>query len=67
VENNHTKPLTFMLDCSSSRNVTTHRPSLKHEQLIPPGEAKVMHHLVPKSSDAEEGWSWGYSASYIFN
>ena len=68
VENNHpTDSLDFMLDCSSSKNVVSHHPSLKHKQTIPPGEAKVLHHLLPDNSEDGVGWSWGYSATYIFN
>ena len=66
VENKHTAPLVFILDCSESKNVVSHRPSLKHQQTIPPGEAKIMHHLLPDSSEVG-AWSWAYSASYMFD
>jgi hypothetical protein len=66
VENKHTASLVFMLDCSKSKNVVSHRPSLKHQQTIPPGEAKIMHHLLPDSSDVG-AWSWAYAASYMFD
>lgn len=33
VENKHTAPLVFVLDCSKSKNVVSHRPSLKHQQV----------------------------------
>ena len=64
VRNNHTtKPLSFTLDCSDSKNTITHRDGMKHQQIIPPNEAKVLHHLCPK----EEGsWSWAHSGSYRF-
>mmetsp|Transcript_6717 Transcript_6717/g.11290 ORF Transcript_6717/g.11290 Transcript_6717/m.11290 type:complete len:845 (-) Transcript_6717:102-2636(-) len=65
VENKHTAPLVFVLDMSSSKNVVTHRRSLKFQKTIPPNEAKVMHHILPDNSEAGD-WSWGYSASYMF-
>ncbi len=66
VENKHTFPLIFNLDCSKSKNVVSHRPSLKHQMVIPPGEAKIMHHLLPDSAEVG-AWSWAYSASYMFD
>ena len=66
VENKHTAPLVFMLDCSKSKNVVSHRPELKYQETIPPGEAKIMHHLLPDSSEVGQ-WSWAYAASYMFD
>jgi len=66
VENKHTVPLIFVLDCSTSKNVVTHQADLKHQATIPPGEAKVMHHILP-DSDSSGSWSWAYSASYMFD
>jgi Ca2+-binding EF-hand superfamily protein len=67
VENNHpTAPLVFILDCSTSVNVCSHRGSLNHEETIPPGGDVVMHHLMPKSNDTSS-WTWSYSASYMFD
>jgi len=34
--------------------------------VIPPGEAKIMHHLLPDSAEVG-AWSWAYSASYMFD
>ena len=66
VRNNHTAPLVFVLDCSESKNVVSHRSSLNHQETIPPNEAKVLHHLCPKASDGGS-WSWAYSASYMWD
>jgi hypothetical protein len=65
VENVHTKPLEYTLDCTTCRRVSTHRAAgFKHTEVILPGEAKVMHHLICDGSG--QSWSWGYSSSYQF-
>lgn len=66
VRNNHTAPLVFVLDCSESTNVQTHRDSLNYQETIPPNEAKVLHHLCPKVVGGG-AWSWAYSASYMWD
>ena len=66
VANNHSQPLLFVMDCSGSKNVISHRPNLKHEELVPAGGRHVMHHLAPADVSAGS-WSWKYSASYMFS
>ena len=34
VENQHNLPLVFLLDCTQSVNVVSHRPNLKHQQVL---------------------------------
>ena len=65
VANNHNHPLKFVMDCSGGKNIISHRDSLKHEELIPPGECSIMHHLAPADTKAGS-WSWSYTASYMF-
>jgi len=63
VQNLHSQTLVFQQDCSGSRNVLTHQSSLLNHEHVPPGEAVVMHHLMP---DEGADWAWTYSASYMF-
>jgi len=65
VENKNYMPLVFILDCSGSTNVISHRGTLNHQETIPPGESRVMHHLMP-DDDNSTGWAWSYSASYMW-
>eukprot|EP00597_Dinobryon_sp_UTEXLB2267_P012206 CAMPEP_0170120186 /NCGR_PEP_ID=MMETSP0020_2-20130122/14966_1 /TAXON_ID=98059 /ORGANISM="Dinobryon sp., Strain UTEXLB2267" /LENGTH=889 /DNA_ID=CAMNT_0010349949 /DNA_START=12 /DNA_END=2681 /DNA_ORIENTATION=- len=66
VENKHSSlALIFTLDCSKSKNVCSHRGSLSHQATIPPGGDVIMHNLMPVNDRV--GWSWTYSASYIFD
>jgi len=66
VANHHSsQSLLFVMDCSSSKNVVSHRPHLRHEELVPAGGDAVMHHLAPADVSAGS-WSWSYSASYTF-
>lgn len=65
VENAHTKALEYTQDCSSCRRVRTHRVTgFVHEELVPPGEMRLMHHLLCDGSG--QTWSWGYKSSYLF-
>lgn len=66
VENKHYLPLVFVLDCSTSVNVCSHRGDLKHQETIPPGESRIMHHLMPLDGEGK-GWKWSYSASYMWD
>ena len=67
VANNHpSQPLLFVMDCSGSKNVVSHRPSLRHEEMVPAGGDAVMHHLAPADVSAGS-WSWSYKASYMFS
>ena len=59
VENLGAQDLEFTLDCGGSNNVVSHRGALKYTEFIPPGETKVLHHLMPSSL---QPWSWKYSA-----
>ena len=61
VENKASETLEFTLDCGGSTNVMSSRGTLVATQLIPPGETKVMHHLMP--TDAFGPWGWSYKAS----
>ena len=63
VKNNHeSQSLIFTQDCSVGNNIISHRCDLKATVNIPPNEAKVLHHLAPKTCIG--GWQSGYSASY---
>jgi hypothetical protein len=61
IKNNHTRVLHFTMDCSTGVNIVSHRGNLKHTQTILPGQAEVLHHIMPDS--ASKGWQSGYSAS----
>lgn len=65
IENKNVFPVTFNLDCSQSENVCSHRGSLVHQLTCPPGEAKVLHHLMPANPE-ESLWTWAYNASYMW-
>lgn len=60
-ENCSGRRISFKLDCSSSKNVVSHRGDLVHTEDIPPGETKVMHHLMPAEQKA---WAWGFKPSF---
>lgn len=62
VRNCSTSPLHFRLDCSESKNATSHTGSLVSELCVPPAEAKVLLHLMPR--EPREDWCWAYNASY---
>jgi len=59
VENQTPVTITVDLDCSKSKNVISHRGSLRASEVIPSGHTVVMHHLMPRDKTA--GWAWGYS------
>lgn len=46
VENKHKAPLVFVLDCSKSKNVVSHRPSLKHQQVQCVVDALVRFYVI---------------------
>ena len=62
VKNLGTRSLNFTQDCSTSKNISSNRGNLKVTITIPPGEAKVLHALAPKTSVGS--WQAGYTASY---
>lgn len=62
IKNNHTKTLKFTQDCSVGKNIVSHRGTLVYEETITPGEAKVLHHIMPDNN--AKGWQSGFSASY---
>ena len=62
VKNDHHRTLKFTQDCSVGKNILSHRGTLNYEETIPPGEAKVLHHIMPEN--ASTGWQSGFSASY---
>ena len=64
VKNTHTQTLRFIMDCSSGVNVASHRGHLAHTGTILPGEAQVMHHIMPL--DVTKGWQSGYSATVVW-
>ena len=64
VKNTHSQTLRFTMDCSSGVNVAYHRGNLAHTGTIQPGEAQVMHHIMPL--DAMKGWQSGYSATVVW-
>ena len=64
VKNTHTQALRFTMDCSSGVNVSSHRGCLAHTVTIAPGEAEIMHHILPM--DAMKGWQSGYSATVVW-
>ena len=37
VENKHTKPLEYTLDCSNCKRVSSHRGTMVHKEVIAPG------------------------------
>ena len=47
----------------SGVNIMSHTSSLARTVRIPPGEAKVIHHLVPATEPGQ--WSYKYSMSYV--
>eukprot|EP01038_Epipyxis_sp_PR26KG_P014549 gene14549-19531_t len=57
--------LLFILDCKGSVNVISHRSDMKYEVTVPTNQARILHHLMPEK-DESEGWSWAYSASYMW-
>ena len=59
------RTLDFTLDCSLSTNVMSHRRSLVHSQLVPPGETKVLHHLMPEKSFEHWSWSIQWGAGWL--
>jgi len=61
VENLLGRKIHFKLDCSTSKNVISHRGSLVYGVDVPPGETKVLHHLMPKEQKA---WAWGFRPSF---
>eukprot|EP01034_Spumella_vulgaris_P040431 gene40431-50008_t len=64
--NPHNKALVFTLDCSKSVNVMSSNDEMETTSHVLPGESVVLCHLMPRDSDATAGWSWAYSASYMW-
>jgi hypothetical protein len=62
IKNNHTRTLKFTQDCSVGKNIVSHRGTLVYEETIVPGEAEVLHHIMPDNN--AKGWQSGFSASY---
>lgn len=62
IKNEHSRTLKFTQDCSVGKNIVSHRGALSFEETIPPGEAKVLHHIMP--DNRMSGWQSGFSASY---
>jgi len=57
--NDPTDAMCFTLDLEGSKNIVSHRGHLNIDTLVPPGEAKVLHHISP--DDPSEGWSMNMS------
>jgi len=55
VQNLYPFPVCFILDCTGSLNVISHRGNLVASLVIPPKETKVLHHLLPNKT-GEWGW-----------
>jgi calpain-15 len=49
------------LDLSGSSNIISNRLSLAADVMVPPNEAKVMHHIFP--DDEHKDWSAGWSCN----
>lgn len=49
------------LNFDQSKNVVSHRGSLKAAVIVPPNEAKVVHHMMPR--DDTHDWSAGWSCA----
>ena len=47
VKNSGSKSVKITHDCSSSVNAQSNQSSLRTTQILPPGEAKVTHHVAP--------------------
>lgn len=62
IQNNYTKTLKFTQDCSVGKNIVSHRGTLVYEETVMPGEAEVLHHIMPDNN--AKGWQSGFSASY---
>lgn len=62
IKNEHTKTLKFTQDCSVGKNIVSHRGTLSFEVTVLPGQAEVLHHIMP--DDRSSGWQSGFSASY---
>lgn len=54
VKNTGASALKFTHDCRKSKNLQSNQSSLITTQIVPPGEAKVTHHLAPK--DCGKDW-----------
>ena len=63
VENTNTSPMVVMCDCSGSTNAISHRGSLIHEEIIPPGGDVVMHHLMP--ADLDKSFSTNFTFTCV--
>ena len=61
VENNKDVPLSVKVDCSSSDNIVSSAGELDSTMVVPAGETKIVHHLMPQKQDR---WSWGYSMQW---
>ncbi|KAH8057053.1 protease-like protein [Aureococcus anophagefferens] len=55
-KNTSSRPYKVTMDCSKSKNCKSHTGSLVNSLVIPPGEAKIMHHVTPAGRGA-----WGYT------
>lgn len=58
-QNKDTVPLVLTMDFTGSNNIISSRGKLIDDILIPPGEAKVLHHISPLHDD--KGWSYTWS------
>ena len=62
IKNDHNMILKFTQDCSVGKNIVSHRGNLVYEETVYPGQAKVLHHIMPLNRLL--GWQSGFSASY---
>ena len=53
--------ISLTLDLTGSANIVSHRGNLVAEVMVPPNEAKVMHHIFPH--DDHKDWSAGWSCN----
>jgi hypothetical protein len=61
VENKYTHDMNVKVDCSKSDNLVSSAGELDSTMLVPAGETKICHHLLPKK---QSGWSWAYSMQW---
>jgi hypothetical protein len=58
-------PIRLELDFSESKNIVSHQQSLCASVVVPPNEAKVIHHIMPREDNKDWTAGWSCRADWI--
>ena len=65
IKNDFDKPIKFVQDFTSGKNLLTHREEFKYERTIMPGHAKVLHHVT--FTEGSRTWQPYFKSSHSWH